>query len=503
MRIAIAEVGQETCSFSPVLTTLDTFRQYGLYEGDEVLRYRSEGPGAIAGFFAAARDANLAITPLPIVSAWAGASGPLSAGTLAHFRHQITIGLQRILPVDALFFSLHGAAAAEDDPDVEGALLETARRVLGPSVPIVVPYDHHANVTRRMMAHVQGMVGHRTQPHDPFDTGYHAARLLFAIVQQRVRPTLAWHKIPMIAHQEQFLTGQGPMKRWFDRARAMEQQPGVLSVSPFPMQPWLDVPEGGWATVVITDNDPALAERLSAALAQMAWDMREEFWVYTSVSPAEAVRRAESADRGLVILSDHGDSVFGGATGDSTVILREMLAQRIQSPAWVPMVDAAAAQAAFAAGVGSELTLELGGKLDPHFGKPLQVAVRVEQLAEGVIEAPVIGRASFDMGRTALLAAGPIRIVASEHVGIGGNHPVVYRRFGLEPGQAKMVVLKTASNFQYFSDFAGEIIRVDSVGPTMSHLEQFPWQHLPRPIYPLDDRIDAALPFSTPSNLSA
>lgn len=494
MRIAIAEVGQETCSFSPVRTTMETFRQYGLYEGDEVLDKRSEGTGALAGFFAAAREANFAFTPLPIISAWAGASGPLSAETLADFRQRITQGLQRLLPVDALFFSLHGAAAAEDDPDVEGALLEAARAVLGPDVPIVVPYDHHANVTQRMMAHVNGMVGHRTQPHNPFDTGYHAAKLLFAILQGRVRPTMAWHKIPMITHQEQFLTSQGPMKRWFDRARAMEQQPGVLSVSTFPMQPWLDVPEGGWTTVVITDNDPALAQRLSAELAQLAWDMRHDFWVYASIPPAEAVRRAESAASGLVVLSDHGDSVFGGATGDSTVILREMVAQQIQSTALVPLVDAEAAQAAFAAGVGSELTLALGGKLDPIFGKPLSITVRVQQLAEGIVEAPVIGRGVFDMGKTALLTAGSIHIVVSEHVGIGGNHPIVYRRFGIEPAQARMVVLKTASNFQYYADFASEILRVDTVGPTMSHLDQFPWQRLPRPIYPFD-----ALPTWSPS----
>lgn len=495
MRIAIAEIGQETCSFSPVATTLETFRQYGLYEGEEVMHRRSEGPGAIAGLMAAARTADLTFTPLPIVSAWAGASGPLSADVLAHFRHQITIGLQRVLPVDALFFSLHGAAAAEDEPDVEGALLEAARAVLGPSVPIVVPYDHHANVTRRMMAHVTAMVGHRTQPHDPFDTGYLAAQLLFAILQQRVRPTLAWHKIPMITHQEQFLTSQGPMQRWFGRARAMERQPGVLSVSPFPMQPWLDVPEGGWATGVITDNDPKLAQRLSAELAQMAWEMRDEFWVFSSIPASEAVRRAEAAERGLVILSDHGDSVFGGATGDSTVILSEMLAQRIGSLALVPMVDAAAAQAAFAAGVGSELTLSLGGKLDPNFGKPLEVTVQVRQLAEGILEVPVIGRKAFDMGKTALLSAGPIQIVVSENAGIGGNHPIVYRRFGLEPAQAKMVVLKTASNFQYYAEFASDIMRVDTVGPTMSHLEQFPWKQLPRPIYPLDP-----LPAWSPNN---
>jgi microcystin degradation protein MlrC len=79
-----------------------------------------------------------------------------------------------------------------------------------------------------------------------------------------------------------------------------------------------------------------------------------------------------------------------------------------------------------------------------------------------------------------------IKVVVSEQVGVGGNHPIVYRRFGLEPAQAKMAVLKTASNFQYYSDMTSKVIRADTPGPTMSHLEKFTWKQVPRPIYPLD-----------------
>src|SRR5690606_4431568 len=107
------------------------FRQYGLYENEAVLAARSEGPGTIAGFFTAARAAGFSFTPVPIVSAWAGASGPLSAETMDYFRNLVTDGLRRALPLDGLFFSLHGAAAAINEPDVEGALLEAARAVVG------------------------------------------------------------------------------------------------------------------------------------------------------------------------------------------------------------------------------------------------------------------------------------------------------------------------------------------------------------------------------------
>ena len=61
------------------------------------------------------------------------------------------------------------------------------------------------------------------------------------------------------------------MKVWFDRARAMEAQiRGCCRPPTIPMQPWLDVAEGGWATVVVTDGDQALAEKLADELADLA-----------------------------------------------------------------------------------------------------------------------------------------------------------------------------------------------------------------------------------------
>ncbi len=489
MRIAIAHIGQETCSFTPKRTTLETYRHFGLYEGNEILEKVLAG-SVLGGFLAAAEEERIELVPLPIVRGWAGASGLLTADTLSWFEQKLVAGLQQIQPIDGFFFSQHGAAAAENEPDVEGYLLAAARRVLGKSVPIVAPLDHHGNITALMMQHMDALVGHRTQPHDPFDTGKLAAHLLFATVRGDIRPTMAWRKLPLITHQEQFLTSRGPMKRWFDRARQMESSiPGVLSVSPFPMQPWLDVPEGGWATVVVTNNDPALAQRLADEHAQMAWEMRDEFLVTESISPAEAVRRAELAERGLVLLSDTGDSVFGGAPGDSTSILGEMLRQRIASTALVPMVDPEVVAIALEAGLGREITVQLGAKQSTAFHQPVELTAKVAGIGGGRMMAEIVGLESFDMGRAVLLEVGSIKIVVSEVEGVGGNHPVVYRHFGVEPAQAKMVVMKTASNFQGYADMASQIIRVDTPGATMSHLARFAWQHLPRPIYPLDKEI--------------
>ena len=86
----------------------------------------------------------------------------------------------------------------------------------------------------------------------------------------------------------------------------------MVQIWNFPMQPWLDVAEGGWATVVVTDDAPELADRCAEELGALAWSMREDYQAKDSVDVDEAVRRADQTE-GLVILSDTGDSVFGGA----------------------------------------------------------------------------------------------------------------------------------------------------------------------------------------------
>ena len=485
MRIAIAFFGQETSSFSPVLTTLETFKLYGLYEGKEILD-KCQNVGPLGGFLKAAENSGIDWAPLPLIHGWAGAHGPITADTLTFFEEKIVAGLKASHPVDAMFFALHGAGAAENALDSEGHLLTAVRRVIGEEVPLVISLDHHANVTRQMMEAVDALVAHRTQPHDPFETGFLAGQLLFARLREEIAPTMAWRKIPLITHQEQFLTSQGPMKTWFDMARKMEAQPGVISVSTFPMQPWLDVPEGGWSAVVVTDNDLPLAERLADALADKAWALRDAFCRQESIPPAAAIRRAIEAERGLVILTDTGDSVFGGAPGDSTCLLREMLRQQITDTALVPLVDPEMVESAIAAGVGQTITRQVGGKLDPAFHQPVELTAKVAGVGGGRFAVPVIGLESFDMGRAVLLEVGSIKLMVSETHGVGGNHPIVYEHFGLNPAQAKMVVLKTASNWQYYQPYLSKIIRADTPGATMSNLAEFDWRHLPRPIYPLD-----------------
>ena len=484
MRIAVAQVIQETCSFTPTPTTIERFRDVGLREGRDVL----DGvalTSALHGFLdAVGRRTGCRIVPILDASAVAG--GPLTSNTLGYLEERLLANLRSSGPIDAMYLSLHGASAADGEPDVEGHLLESVRARLGRRVPVVASFDHHGNVTQRMIEQLDGLVGHRSQPHDPDETGHLAAEQLMAIVDGRISPSIAWRKIPMIAHQEQFGTSRGPMKEWFDAARALEASPGVVSVSPFPLQPWLDVPEAGWSSVVVTDRDRGLAEEVAEGLSQLAWSMRDRFWVFDSVPVEEAVLRAIAAERGVVLLSDTGDSVLGGAPGDSTHILEELLRQRAPGPVLLPIVDPAAVDVAVSAGLGGSVTTEIGGSLAPGFHQPVVITGTVAGIQDGLVHADAAGFGTFNMGRTVLLDLGAIRIVVSEREGVGGIHPIIYRRFGLRPEEAKAIIVKTAANFQHYQSMRSMVIRVDSPGPTTSHLERLEWQRIPRPIYPLD-----------------
>jgi microcystin degradation protein MlrC len=221
-------------------------------------------------------------------------------------------------------------------------------------------------------------------------------------------------------------------------------------------------------------------------MADLAWSLRDRFQVREAVTVDEAVRMADACDRGVVVLSDTGDTVFGGAAGDSNLILEAMLRLAIKGPALVPLISPEAAHRLAEAGEGATVTLPLGGDAAPEFFRPLEVTGMVLKVGGGVIPLADNHQREVDMGRTVVFAVGPVTLLISELRGVAGNVPDVYRAFGIEPSEYKMAVLKTASNFQYFAPLTSRLIRVDTQGPGQSDIMTLPWKRIPRPVYPLD-----------------
>ncbi|MGJ8529877.1 M81 family metallopeptidase [Maritalea sp.] len=491
MRIALIHIAQETNDFNPLPTTMEDYRSFGIIEGQEVLKELSD-VGSIGGYLEAIRESGQNVETFPIIRGFAVAGGRLDKETFEFFQDRIRTGLKEAGKIDGLMLQLHGACAADGFDDVEGEQAELCRRILGTEVPIILALDHHANITSKIIANVDGIVGHRTQPHDLHDTGKLGGEMIIKVVSSGAKPVMAWRKIPLVSHQEKFLTSHGPMKKWFDKARAAERDPKVLQVSNYPMQPWLDVKEGGWSTVVVTDNDQALAETIAEEMAEFVWKIRAEFEEREAMPVDDAVRAADAEEKGLVVISDTGDTVFGGAAGDSNVILESVLRLGIESKVLIPMISKKAVAELVAAGEGAEITLDLGGCTATEFFKPLTVTGKVRKIADGSA-ARVEGYNHQDivnMGRVVIFETGPVTLLITELRGVAGNLPSVYRIFGIEPTDYKIAVVKTASNFQFFASITSKVIRADTGGPGQSDVYSLPWKRLPRPIHPLDPVAD-------------
>ena len=486
MRIAFAQIWQETHSFNPILTDVEDFKQGGLYFGEEIFA-KMEDLGEIGGFLKAIREESQPVELIPIIRAWAMSGGRISSEALNFFEAELSGGLTKNLPVDGVYLSMHGAAASENVDDFEGYLLTVVRNIVDTSVPIVVSFDHHANITQLIIDQADALIAYQTQPHDPFETGYRSGKMIVPIINKEVKPTLAWQKIPMTAPADLGTTAEWPMKAWFALAREIEKHPGVLSVSNFPVQPWLDVPELGWSVVVVTDGDLELAQENAAALANKAWELKDEFWKVRRLPADEAIKRAVEAKSGPIILCDASDSVLSGVPGDSTCLLQEMIRQNIDSIALLPIVDPEVVEYAIQAGVGSTIEVSIGGKLDRVFNKPVEITGRVSGIVKDGLNYPIGKWGSSDMGRTVILEVGCIKLLVSEHRGIGGTHPDIYRRFGIEPAEAQIIVVKTYFHYENYRSMLQGTYMVDCPGLSGWDLRTFGWKKIPRPIYPIDD----------------
>jgi len=486
VRFFVAMVSHETNTFSPISTDRGQFEARDLRYGGEILEaYRDTGTclgGMIDG--AAARG----VTLVPSLAAAASPAGRVLKSFYAETRERLLADLRAAGPLDGVLLDLHGAMVVEGIDDGEGDLLQAVRGAVG-SVPIAVTLDFHANVTRAMVETATLLHGYKTYPHVDMDArGREAALRLADVAGGRLRPTVAFRQPPMLPPIAGQATARGPMRRLYDLADAMERRPGVISISVFAGFPLADIHDAGLSIYVATDRDQALADALADELAEAAWALRREF-LHTALSVKDAVARALALDGRPVVLADIADNTGGGAAGDTTGILRELLRVGARSATVACLWDPPAARACAEAGVGATVSLAVGGRIDPRHGAPLAVTGRVRTLSDGrfVHRGPMCRGLEGRLGTTAVLDVNDVKIILISHRWQTLD-PEMIRFVGIDPAAEKLLVVKSSVHFRAaFEPIARAILEVDAPGLSSSNLGRFPFARVRRPIFPLDD----------------
>ncbi|MEM3394667.1 MAG: M81 family metallopeptidase [Nitrososphaerota archaeon] len=489
LRVLYGLIMQETNTFTPINTTFEYFlKTHGLYKGEEIIERFKGSLSEAGGVIDAASKNNVELVPL----IWTGAPplGRILRESLERILNELLQMVEKEAAngFDAVLLSLHGAMAAEGIDDADGYILSRVRRIIGYDVPLGVSFDMHANITERKVSESSIIVGYKTEPHiDMYQTGFRAAELTFQAARGLINPLIKWVKIPMITPAEKHDHRFHPMKTLLENAKKIAEELGILEVSIFPVQPWLDVEELGWSVVAISDGDPEKAAEAARKISSKCWEMRREFMVEkTPIS--EVIEIIRNTRQGPVVVSDGGDATTGGAPGDSTFVLSNLLGKNLGGEVLLNIVDPWAVEAAWSASINDVVELELGGKLDP-FSKPVRVSGRVLWRGDArYIAMGDVGKGlSVNLGRAVVLAVDDLRILISE---LPGNpfEPDQYRCVGLEPMRAKAVFVKSITGFKAnYEPFAKKIIHADTTGATTHRLKSLNYVKAPRPLYPLDE----------------
>lgn len=487
-RIAVGGLSHEANSFSNFLIVKETFERVWERRGQSLLddapQAGIETGGAIS-LFNHCDDVEI----VPLLDAACGAGGKIEQAVFEGYRDDLLSLLKAAMPVSAVFLALHGAAIAEEENDVDGAILQVVRHLVGPEIPIAATLDLHGDITSAMVEHATFIIGYRHYPHDDiFDTGRRAAGLLMRVLHQEVTPFMCAVKVPVIAAcQNQNTKTEGPLTDLHALSRTREATGEVLAASYFAVQHGIDLPNTSLCMVTITDGDEINAKKVAQEMAEFTWANRHRFLV-DYISPEQAITQGLETDGGPIVLSEASDCVGGGAHGDSSIVLKSLQECAPNASACILLTDPDTVAQSRLAGVGSRFQARLGNSLSSCYGEPMDVEVTVVKFCDGIFQyrGGWLSGAESSMGPSAHIKFGLIDIlVCSEPSYEYGAEQLLSA--GINPWDMKFVVVKNPMNFQQYYADAPLQIHLDTPGPTTGKIAEPMWKNLKRPVFPLDD----------------
>jgi microcystin degradation protein MlrC len=480
--VLICECKQEVSTFNPVPSHASDFE---VSHGDAMLAYHRRGGREVRGalnVFDQAPD----VTVVGGYSARAlSSAGTLTAEGFAELADGFLTAVRAHRDVDAVYFAMHGAMAAVGEDDPEGLLLAASREILGEALPIVVSLDLHGILTDRMLEHADATVTYHTYPHVDFvSTGERAAKLLLRIVRDGARPVTAKVSIPALVRGDELITETGLLGGFIRRAQAFEASPGGLSAGMFIGNPFTDVAALQSHAVFVSDGDPERAAAEATSVARDFWAVRERLQ-QPLISLEEAAARTVANEAGTVILTDAADAPSSGASGDSNAVLLALRGAGFTGRVLAPLVDPAAVEAAFAAGVGGEVRTTVGGRMDPQRFTPMPFSGRVHLLSEGRFRSESDGMACSSGPTAVLVGATETLVVSTRTVSLADRS--LFHAHGQDPRAFDAVVVKSPHcQPSFFSDWAALVLNVDAPGSTSANLPSLGHTRCVRPIFPLD-----------------
>ena len=375
--------------------------------------------------------------------------------------------LQEAMPLDGIYFDLHGAMVCEHFEDGEGEFLRRVRAQVGDDIPIAVSLDLHGNVTPLMVQHATVLDVFRTYPHiDMGETGARVAQALSRVLRTGHKPYAAYRQVDFMIPLNAGCSLIEPCNTIY------RELPEVLGSDVFSASfacgfHLSDIRDVGPSVVAYGDSLEAVnqaAEQLLHSVQSREKVFYEKIWA-TDEGVARALSLVEGGAK-TVVIADTQDNPGGGGSGDTTGILQALIAQGARDAVFGALSDPDTVAQAKATGIGGGFTASLGGKSGLPGQEPYICECKVLRLNDGYFTAtgPMYFGANMSVGDCALLEIAGVEVVVTSSP-VQTADQAIFRHLGIEPAAKKVVALKSSVHFRNdFTELATDILVVAAPG---------------------------------------
>jgi len=458
MRIFTAGLITETNTFAPWPTGVRGFSEEGPFHGDVTIRGKDSEMGVLASGW---RDlcVERGFEFVESFFACAQPSGRAVQSVYENYRDEILADLNAKGPFDIVLLFLHGAMVSQECDDCEGDIIERVRAIVGPKAIIGAELDPHCHLTPLMVGNANAIILMKEYPHtDYMERGKELFDICAGAAQGKIRPVSHMFDCRMVGF---YPTTTEPMRSIVDGFSAVEQRPGILSVSFAHGFPWGDTPETGSKVLVITDGDAALAERTAVEIGHKIYANRDA--LLPRFPKIEEALGAARETNGCAVLADTADNAGGGAPSDNVSLLRAMLEQGICDAVFGCIWDPQGVKTCAEAGIGATLSLRIGGKCGPASGEPLDVVATVKAYRPDHNQQG-LGPARSPMGDAVWIEIHGIDVVMMS-TRTQTFAPDAFTGLGIDLKNKRIIALKSSWHFQaMFGPIADRIIAVATPG---------------------------------------
>ena len=472
-KIAIAGLAIESSTFSPAKTEVSAFLAR---QGEKVFDYypflSEESPQRNAADWA------------PTLRGHA-----LPGGIVTKKAYDSLVGktlslLEKELPLDGLFFDIHGAMSVEGVDDPEGDFIKKVRDLIGTQTLISTSMDLHGNVSKRLAEHSDLITCYRLAPHeDALESKQRAVdNLLERLISGKGKPKYkAWIPVPILLPGEKTSTRIEPGKSLYAKVQPVTEKEGIIDAAIWVGYAWADEPRNH-AVVMVTGDDKEAVSRNAESLAKAFWDVRHEFEFVAPTADLEtSLSYALKSEKKPYIISDMGDNPTAGGAGDVTWTLRELLKKKVFKKSSGPELIYASipgpdmVKKAMAVGIGNKVSAYVGADVDNRYSPPV--------LLNGVVEA--IHQGDIHAETEVVIKTGSLKVIVTKKRK-PYHREKDFTQLGLNPRETDILIVKIGYLVPELYNIRGDWIMALTPGGVDQDLERLDYKRIKRPMFPLD-----------------